>query len=100
MPSVFSHAAAAAAISLALAPEDTPGRFWPIAIATAVLPDADSVFFYFRIPYPYVLGHRGFFHSPFLGLLISLGLMVLFFHNLALFSRRWWIYFFVFWLVW
>jgi inner membrane protein len=100
MPSVFSHAAAAAAISLALAPKDMPRRFWPIAIATAVLPDADTALFYLRIPYPTVFGHRGFFHSPFLGLFVSLGIMVVFFRDLALFSPRWWCYFLLLWLVW
>jgi inner membrane protein len=100
MPSVFSHAAAAAAISLALAPEDTPGRFWPIAIATAVLPDADTALFYLRIPYPTALGHRGFFHSPFLGLLVSLGFMLVFFHDLESFSLRWWCYLLILWLAW
>ncbi len=100
MPSVISHAAAAAAISIALAPEDTPGRFWPIAIVTTVLPDADSAFFYFRIPYSSVLGHRGFFHSPFLDLFVSLALVLLFFRDLAPFSPRWWYYFLLLWLVW
>jgi inner membrane protein len=100
MPSVLSHAAAAAAISVALAPDNTPGRFWPIAISTAVLPDVDSVFFYFRVPYPTLFGHRGFFHSPFLGLFVSLGFMLLFFHDLAPLSPRWWVYLFLLWLVW
>ena len=100
MPSVISHAAAAAAISFSLAPENTPGRFWPVAIVAAVLPDADSVSFYFQIPYSSVLGHRGFFHSPLLGLLVSLGLMLLFFHDSVPFSPRWWIYLLLLWLVW
>ena len=100
MPSVFSHAAAAGAISIALAPENTPGRFWPIAIVTAALPDADSASFYFRLPYSSILGHRGFFHSPFLGLFVSLGFMLLFFRNLASFSPRWWCYFLILWLAW
>ncbi len=100
MPSIISHAAAATAISIALAPENTPGRFWPIAIVTAVLPDADSASFYFQIPYSSVLSHRGFFHSPFLGLWVSLGLMLLFFHDLEFFSPRWRCYFLILWLAW
>jgi len=100
MPSVFSHAAAEAAISLALAPKDTPCRFWPIAIATAVLPDADTALFYLRIPYSSVFSHRGFFHSPFLGLLVSIGLMLVFFRDLETFSLRWCVYFLLLWLVW
>ncbi len=40
MASIISHAAAGAALSIAFAPGSAPGRFWPVAIATAVLPDA------------------------------------------------------------
>ena len=87
MASIISHAAAGAALSIAFVPESVPARFWPVAIATAVLPDADSLLFHFRY-YP-VLGHRGFFHSPFLGLIVSFQLMILVFRGEALFSGRW-----------
>ena len=50
--------------------------------------------------YLYILGHRGFFHSPFLGLIISFLLMILFFREEVLFSGRWFRYFSVFFLVW
>ncbi len=98
MASIISHAVAGAALSIAFAPGGAPGRYWPIAIATAVLPDVDSLLFHFRY-YP-ALGHRGFFHSPFLGLIVSFLLMLLFFRNEVLFSGRWFRYFFVFFLVW
>src|SRR5512135_3717705 len=100
MASVISHAAAGAALSIALAPGRAPGRFWPVAIAAAVLPDADSLLYYFRVSYSPALGHRGFFHSPFLGLIIGLLLTVLFFRDEALFSGRWFRYFLVFFLAW
>jgi len=87
MASVVSHAAAGAALSIAFAPEGPPVRCWPVAIATAVLPDLDSFLSYFR--YDPTFGHRGFFHSPFLGLLVSFLLLVLFFRDRALFSSRW-----------
>ena len=38
MASIISHAAAGAAISIALAPEGVPARYWPLAIAAAILP--------------------------------------------------------------
>jgi inner membrane protein len=98
MASIISHAAAGAALGTAFAPDGAPGRYWPVAIATAVLPDVDSLLFYFR--YYSALGHRGFFHSPFLGLIISFLLMFLFFRDEALFSGRWFRYFFIFFLVW
>ena len=69
MASVISHAAAAAAASIAFAPRGAPFRFWAVVIATALLPDADSFLFHLGIPYGYLLGHRGFFHSPFFGLI-------------------------------
>lgn len=100
MPSIISHAAAGAALSIAFAPEGTPGRFWPIAVATAALPDADSILYYFRISYSPTLSHRGFLHSPFLGLLISFLLMLLFFQDKTLFSGRWFHYFLVLFLAW
>jgi inner membrane protein len=98
--SIISHAAAGAALSIALAPDSAQGRTWPVAIATAVLPDLDSLLYYFRISYYPTVGHRGFFHSPFLGLIISFLLMILFFRDEALFSGRWFRYFFVFFLAW
>jgi len=100
MASIISHVAAGAALSIAFAPESASGRTWPVAIAAAVLPDVDSLLYYFRISDSPALGHRGFIHSPFLGLLMSALLMFLFFRDEALFSGRWFRYFFVFFLAW
>jgi inner membrane protein len=100
MASIISHAAAGAALSIAIAPNHAPERTWPVAIAAAVLPDADSLLHYFGVSYSPVLSHRGFFHSPFLGLIISFLLMLLFFRGEALFSGRWFRYFLVFFLAW
>ncbi len=100
MASIVSHAAAGAALSIAFAPGGAPGRFWPVAVAAAVLPDADSLLYYFRIPYSPSLSHRGFFHSPFLGLIISFLLMALFFRDEAPFSGRWFRYFLVLFFAW
>jgi hypothetical protein len=49
MASIISHAAADAALSIAFAPSAAPPRYWPLAIAAAVLPDADSLLYYFRV---------------------------------------------------
>jgi inner membrane protein len=99
MASIISHAAAGAALSIALAPNGTSARYWPVAIAVAVLPDADSVLYYFRISY-YSIGHRGFFHSPFFGLIVSFVVMALFLRKEALFSGRWFRYGSIFFLIW
>ncbi len=43
MASIISHTAAGAALSVALAADGAPARYWPTAIAAAALPDADSL---------------------------------------------------------
>jgi inner membrane protein len=98
MASILTHAAAGAALSIAFGPEDPPVCYWPIATAVAVLPDLDSFLSYFQ--YDPAFGHRGFFHSPLLGLIISFLLMFLFFRDQTLFSVRWFRYFLLFFLVW
>ena len=100
MASIISHAAAGASLSIALAPDGAPARYWPVALVAAVLPDADSLLHYYRVSHSYALSHRGFFHSPFVGLIVSFLLMLLFFRGEALFPGRWFRYFWVFFLVW
>jgi inner membrane protein len=66
-------------------------RLWVLAIIAAVLPDADVIGYqYLYIPYGHVLGHRGFFHSPFFAVLISLVMVTLFFRQERILSLRWW----------
>ena len=100
MASVISHAAAGAALSIAFAPGGAPARYWPVAIATALLPDADSLLYYFRVSYSQTVSHRGFFHSPFLGLIVSFLLMILFFREEKVFSGRWFRYFSILLVIW
>ena len=61
MPSVFTHAVAAAALGTLM----VPGRRRLIALGAvcAVLPDADVVAFFMDVPYRGMLGHRGLSHS-------------------------------------
>ena len=51
------------AAAKAFAPSDAPTRFTLASIACSILPDADVLGFSLGIPYEYLLGHRGFFHS-------------------------------------
>lgn len=99
MPSVISHTVVAVASGVALAPQDVPARFWIVAIACSVIPDMDSVGFFFGIPYHHFFGHRGFFHSPFWAFLMSLFVVGLFFHDAKLFTARWFFYALFFFLV-
>ena len=63
MPTILTHAVAAAAIGTAVLPRDCGARTWALGIACAVLPDLDVVGFAFGIPYASMVGHRGLSHS-------------------------------------
>ena len=99
MPSVISHAAVAVAAGVAFAPRGVPNHFWSLALACSIIPDADVIGFSFGIPYDHCFGHRGFFHSPFFGLLMSIFLVSVFFRDVEIFSRRWFLYFIFFFLL-
>jgi inner membrane protein len=90
MPSVLTHAAVGLIAGKTLVNKTMPRRFWLLSILCPILPDADVVCFYLDIPYGHFLGHRGFFHSPFFALLVSLLVVGIFFRGERWFSRRWW----------
>jgi inner membrane protein len=99
VPSVISHAVVAMTAGLAFAPRDVPQHFWPLAIVCSIASDADVMGFALGIPYEHFFGHRGFFHSPFFGLILGIVLVSLFFRDIELFSKRWFFYFIFFFLV-
>ncbi len=99
MPSAISHAAVAVAAVIAFAPRDAPNHFWSLSIFCSILADADVVGFFFGIPYHHFFGHRGFFHSPFFALFISIFAAMFFFRDAELFSKRWFFYFIFFFLL-
>ena len=92
MPTAFSHAALAVAAGIAFAPKGVPARFWPVALGCSMLPDADVIAFAFGIPYGHFFGHRGFFHSPFFALVLSLLVTATLSREAELFSGRWCVY--------
>ncbi len=98
MPTIITHTAVALAAGKAFAPS-VPKRFWLLSVACAVLPDADVIGFALGIPYHHFLGHRGFFHSPFFSLLLSLFIVGAFFRSVKIFSRQWFFYFTFFFLL-
>jgi inner membrane protein len=63
IPSVFTHAVAAAAIGTAFRSPAPPWRFWVLGAACGVLPDLDGIGWFLGVPYDSALGHRGFLHS-------------------------------------
>ena len=92
MPSVITHLVIAVAAGKAFAPSVVPRRFWFLSIICSVIPDADVIGFLFDIPYSHFFGHRGFFHSPFFGFLLSLFIVSVFFRNEKRFAKLWWFY--------
>jgi len=99
VPSVISHVAVAVAAGIAFAPRDVPDHFWSLSIVCSIIPDADVIGFSFGIPYDHLFGHRGFFHSPFFGLLMGIFLVGVFFRGVGIFSRQWFFYFIFFFLL-
>ena len=99
MHTIISHTVVAVAAGKAFAPKDVPTHFWLLSIICSIIPDADVVGFYFGVPYGHFFGHRGFFHSPFFGLLLSIFIVGVFFNNEAIFSKQWLFYFIFFFLL-
>ncbi len=99
MPSVISHAAVAVAAGAAFAPRGVPGHFWALSLISSTMADADVLAFWLGIPYHHIWGHRGFFHSLFFGLLMSILFASVFFREADIFSRRWYFYFIFFFLL-
>jgi len=63
MPTVFSHAAPALALGLALGPKVIPRRLLLAGLAFSLAPDLDSIGYFMGVPYDSPLGHRGLSHS-------------------------------------
>jgi inner membrane protein len=70
MPSVFSHAIAAAAIGGVAVGGRSRAILWGLGAVCAIVPDADVVSVFLGVPYRHMLGHRGLSHSlPFAAVL-------------------------------
>ena len=90
MASALTHAFAAVALTKTLSHRKRDWRFWTLAVASSVLPDADVVGFALGIEYGDLLGHRGFSHSLLFAALWSLLLVSVEYRRLIKFSRHWW----------
>ncbi len=99
MPSTVSHALVAVAAGSACAPRNKPHLFWLSAIICATIADVDLVGSFFGIPYAAFFGHRGFTHSLFFGLLLSILLTAYLLRDTDLLSRRWRAFFLFFFLL-
>jgi len=90
LPTIITHAVVAGVAGATVAKKRMPSRFWLLILLCSTIADADVIGFAFGIKYGDFLGHRGFFHSIFFALILSLGLVLLFFKDYRLFSLRWW----------
>src|SRR6266536_1603215 len=90
MASALTHAFAAVALTKILSRRKRNWRFWTLAVASSILPDADVVGFAFGIEYGALLGHRGLSHSLLFAALWSLLVVSSEYRGLMKFSRHWW----------
>ena len=89
----------AVAAGITFAPQDVPKGFWSLSLICSVIPDADVITFSLGIPYRHLFGHRGFFHSPFFGLLLSIFFVCVLFRDTEMFSKQWFFYLIFFFLL-
>jgi len=78
MASVFSHGFAAFCFSKIGFRSKLDNNIIIAGIGLSILPDIDTVGFLFGVPYESFLGHRGFTHSIFFAIIVSLGVAILF----------------------
>ena len=71
MPTIFSHAVFASAVGRAFMSEKLPVRFWLLTAGCSILPDADAIAFWFRLPEGSIWRHRGITHSIFFAALVG-----------------------------
>lgn len=98
MPTIISHSIVGLSAGKILSIKNVPKRFWVLSAVCPILPDADIIGYFLGIPYEHFLGHRGFFHSIFFALILSIFVVSIFFRKDKVFSKRWFIftiYFFV-----
>jgi inner membrane protein len=99
MPSAFTHAFAALALSKMTTGEKMPTtRFWLLSVFCAVVPDVDAISFAFGVRRGSMFGHRGLTHSLLFALLLAVLVVWLGFGKTQAFSKEWWkllIYFFI-----
>ncbi|HVF45875.1 MAG TPA: metal-dependent hydrolase [Pyrinomonadaceae bacterium] len=88
MPTIFTHAVAAAALGRSWARSPVPFRFWLLSASCAMLPDADVVGIAFGVDYGDMLGHRGLTHSLAFALCVGFAVVMLAFPGGETSTRR------------
>lgn len=96
MPTIISHAVAAAALVTAFPPQIVSRRLAWVGAACSMLPDADVVGLHFGIPYGSLLGHRGFTHSLLFAALMACAVHWAVCWQWAVRSHRGWVWLYLF----
>jgi inner membrane protein len=100
MPTAFTHIFTASALGTMYAVDKMPTRFWILCVVCSILPDIDIIgYYFFKISYGGMFGHRGFFHSLLFAALTGLLVVVLAFPAVVRFTKKWWALFAFFFLV-
>ena len=96
MASIISHAVAALGIGAAFYRPVMPKRVWALAVASAIVPDADVIGFHFGVHYQDFWGHRGFTHSLLFAVFLAVLITALGFRKTGSSDRKLlWFYFFL-----
>lgn len=95
MPTVLTHAVAAAALGkVSAGAKKMPARFWLLTALCAILPDADVLSFSFDFPRGSVFGHRGLSHSLLFAFALALLVVWLAFRKSRPFKTGWLVLYF------
>lgn len=81
MPTIFTHSFIGTLSAFLFKTKKLKFQFFFFSILCPILPDFDVIAFKFGIPYEHFFGHRGFFHSIFFALIVSLIVVGIFFRS-------------------
>ena len=89
MPTAITHSVIGVSAACGFSSEKKPLKFWILSILCTILPDADVIgYLWLYIPTYHFFGHRGFFHSPFFAVLLSIFIVSVFYRKEAAFSKQ------------
>jgi inner membrane protein len=99
LPTVITHSVIGLAATFGFNTRKQSIKLILLSTTCSILPDADIIGYYWLfIPSYDFFGHRGFFHSPFFAVMVSVLVVYLFFRKDVNFSKKWWklvVYFFI-----
>lgn len=88
MPSIIGHSIVALPINATIVRKGNSLKIILLSIMCSVLPDIDGIGFYFGVKYSSFFGHRGFTHSIFFVALVGFLIIVIFFPNVKIKSKK------------